>query len=140
MIRVFTILPALALTAGIAFAQDTAAPEAATTEAPAVSAQPDMGAAYESARNQLGVLKYCQAQGHIDGTAIEIQQKAMAPIPVGDVAKGDAAEEKGAAGTVSGMGAELSLADAATQQNTTVEALCKQMDAMLQQLSAQLPQ
>lgn len=139
MFRVLSILPALALTAGAAFAQDAAAPEAATTEAPAAAAQMDAGMAYESARNQLGVLKYCQAEGHIDGKAVEIQEKLMTMIPAGDTAKGDAAEEKGAAGTVSAMGNEMTLSDAATQQGSSIEALCKQMDAMIQQLGAQLP-
>lgn len=137
MIRAFSILPALVLTAGVALAQDATAP--AATDAPAVAPQMDAAMAYESARNQLGVLKHCQAEGHIDGTAVEIQEKLLALIPVGDTAKGDAAEEKGAAGTVSGMGTEMALTDAATAQNSTVDALCKQMDTMIQQLASQLP-
>ena len=60
-------------------------------------------------------------------------------IPAGDTAKGDAAEAKGKEGTVSAMGVERSLADASKEQNTTEEALCKQMDALLQQLAAQIP-
>ena len=60
-------------------------------------------------------------------------------IPAGDTAKGDAAEAKGKEGTVSAMGVERSLTDAATEQKTTEDALCKQMDALLQQLAAQIP-
>ena len=132
------------LTAAAAFAQDAtpAAPAApaATTEAPAAApAAADMGAAYESARNQLGVLIYCQDKGHIDGKAVETQTKLLTMIPAGDVAKGDATEAKGKEGTVSAMGVERSLADAATEQKTTEDALCKQMDALLQQLAAQVP-
>ncbi|QRZ14021.1 pore-forming ESAT-6 family protein [Paracoccus methylovorus] len=140
MIARFAILPALALglTAGATLAQE-AAPEApATTEAPAAVGQ-DTGAAYESARNQLGVLAYCQEQGHIDGTAVEIQTKLLAMIPPGDAAGGDAAEAKGKEGTVSAMGVERTLEDAAKEQNTTEEALCKQMEGLLQQLAAQVP-
>ena len=53
--------------------------------------------------------------------------------------KGDAAEAKGKEGTVSAMGVERSLSDAATEQKTTEDALCKQMDALLKQLAAQMP-
>lgn len=152
MFRILSLLPTLALTAGMALttgaalAQEAATPAAPAEPAPAADqapaaapAQMDAGMAYESARNQLGILKYCQEQGHNDGKAVEVQQKLMAMIPAGDVAKGDAAEAKGAAGTVSAMGNELSLADAAEQQQSSIEALCKQMDAMIQQLGAQLP-
>jgi hypothetical protein len=145
MIARFAILPTLALglTAGLALAQETApadpAAPPATTEAPAAVPAQDNGAAYESARNQLGVLAYCQEQGHIDGTAVEIQTKLLAMIPAGDTAMGDAAEAKGKEGTVSAMGVERTLADAATEQNTTEEALCKQMEGLLQQLASQVP-
>lgn len=137
MIRVFKFLPVLALTAGVAYAQD----DAATAPADAAQAlgQMDMGAAYDSARNQLGVLKFCQEQGFIDGKAVETQTKLLAMLPAGDTASGDAAEAKGAEGTVSAMGHEQSLEDAATAQGATVEALCQQMDSMIGQLAAQLP-
>lgn len=141
----FPIL-ALGLGTGAALAQEAAAP-ATTAESPAATqatpAAPamakDSGAAYESARNQLGVLAYCQEKGHIDGKAVETQTRLLAMIPAGDTAKGDAAEAKGKTGTVSAMGVERSLADAAKEQNTTEDALCKQMDALLQQLAAQVP-
>ena len=84
---ILTTLAVAGLSAGAAFAQDAAAP--AATDAPAAAAQPDMGAAYESARNQLGVLIYCQDKGHIDGKAVETQTKLLTMIPAGDVAKGD---------------------------------------------------
>lgn len=129
MIARFTFVTAFALSAGVAMAQEAATPPA----------MPDMGAAYESARNQLGVLTYCQEQGHIDGKAVETQTKLLSMIPAGDTAKGDAAEELGKKGTVSAMGVERSLDDAAKEQNTDVAALCKQMDALLAQMAAQLP-
>ena len=141
-----TALALAGLTAGSAFAQDAtpAAPAAPATtpanaDAAAASPAPDMGAAYESARNQLGVLIYCQDKGFIGTTAVETQNKLLTMIPAGDTAKGDAAEAKGKEGTVSAMGVERSLADAATEQKTTEDALCKQMDALLQQLAAQVP-
>lgn len=145
MIARSAILPAIAvaasvLTAGVGFAQEATTP-AAPAEAPAQApaAMQDSGAAYESARNQLGVLGYCQEKGFIDGKAVETQTKLLTMIPAGDTAAGDAAEAKGKEGTVSAMGVERSLADAATEQGTTEDALCKQMDALLQQLATQVP-
>lgn len=140
--RSLTLAAVLAtLTTGMALAQATpAAPAAAEAPAaPAAVAAGDTGAAYESARNQLGVLSYCQDKGYIDGKAVETQNKLLTMIPAGDTAKGDAAEAKGKEGTVSAMGVERSLADAATEQKTTEDALCKQMDALLQQLATQVP-
>ncbi|MTH63478.1 pore-forming ESAT-6 family protein [Paracoccus shanxieyensis] len=146
MIARSAILPALCvaastLTAGVAFAQEAAPAAPAATEAPAEAAPAvqDSGAAYESARNQLGVLAYCQDKGFIDGKAVETQTRLLTMIPAGDTAKGDAAEAKGKEGTVSAMGVERSLADAATEQQTSEDALCKQMDALLQQLATQVP-
>lgn len=134
---ILSALVVLGLGAGEVVAQ-TSAP-APATPAPAGTAMPDSGAAYESARNQLGVLTYCQEKGHIDGKAIETQTRLLAMIPAGDVALGDAAEAKGKQGTVSAMGVERSLSDAATEQKTTEDALCKQMDVLLEQLAAQIP-
>lgn len=139
MIRAFLALPALALTAGLAMAQTETPATPAAPAAPAADMQMDMAVAYESARNQLGVLEYCQTEGHIDGKAVEIQTKLLTLLPEGDKAKGDAAQEKGKTGTVSSMGMEQTLEAAATAQNSSVEALCKQMDTMIQQLAAQLP-
>ena len=118
-----------------------AAPPAAAAPADAAPAQvqQDTGAAYESARNQLGVLTYCQEKGFIDGKAVETQNRLLTMIPAGDTARGDAAEAKGKQGVVSAMGVERSLADAAAEQKTTEDALCKQMDALLEQLATQVP-
>ena len=146
MIARSAILPALALsamTAGVAVAQATApttgGPEGAPTAQATTPAVPDTTAAYESARNQLGVLTYCQDKGFIDGKAVETQVKLLAMIPPGDTAAGDAAETKGKTGTVSAMGVERSLSEAATEQKTTEDALCRQMDTLLHQLAAQIP-
>ncbi|KGJ06170.1 hypothetical protein SAMN04487972_104123 [Paracoccus halophilus] len=138
---ILTALAVAGLTAGATMAQE-AAPQAApeTTQAPAAAAPAqDLGAVYESARNQLGVLTYCQDNGHIDGSAVETQTRLLTMIPPGDAAKGDAAEAKGKAGTVSAMGVERSLAEAASEQSTTEAALCQQMDALLKQLASQMP-
>lgn len=137
MIARSAFIPALAL----AFSAFAAAPVLAQDAAPAATApaMPDMAAAYESARNQLGVLTYCQEKGFIDGKAVETQTKLLTMIPTGDATKGDAAEAKGKEGTVSAMGVERSLSDAATEQSTSEDALCKQMDSLLAQLATQIP-
>ncbi|MFD1882455.1 pore-forming ESAT-6 family protein [Paracoccus pacificus] len=114
-------------------------PLAAAVAQTAAPAMPDPAAAYVSARNQLGVLTYCQEQGHIGAEPVEIQTKLLAMLPPGDTAAGDEAEAKGKAGTVSGMGVETTLADGAAAQKTTEADLCKQMGDMITQLGAQLP-
>ena len=128
--------PAPAASAPDAGAPTTSPPQ----DAAATPASPEQqAAAYASARNQLGVLTYCKAQGHIGDDAITVQQKMLTMMPAGDAAAGDAAEAKGAGGTVSAMGTEMTLADGAQKQSTTEEALCQQMESMLKELGTQLP-
>ncbi len=102
---------------------------------------PNADMAVAAAKNQLGVLEYCQTQGHIDGTAVETQTKIMAMLPPAqDQAAVDAGYEKGKAGTVSAMGVEQSLADAGKAQGADEAALCKQIADAVAQAAAQLPQ
>ena len=78
----------------------------AASAATAQDAQ-DPDAAVSAARNQLGVLEYCQAEGHIDGNAVEIQGKMIEMLPAAtDEDAAVAAYEKGKEGTVSAMGVE----------------------------------
>lgn len=134
-------LSLMAVAASATWAQEATAPEATPVPAPQATlpAMPDPQAAYDAARNQQGVLTYCQDQGHIEGEAVEIQGRMLELIPAGDVPMGDAAEASGKEGRVVGMGVDMTLADAATQQGTTEAALCQQMDAMIKQAGAQLP-
>lgn len=95
---------------------------------------PGMDDAVAAAKNQLGVLEYCQAAGHIDGKAVEVQTRMFGMLPpASDAAKVEAAYEKGKAGTVSAMGVEQALPEAAKSQNTDEAALCKQMAALINQ-------
>ncbi len=97
--------------------------------------------AIAAGRNQLGVLEYCEENGHIDGTAVETQTKFLTLMPAPtDADKVEAAYDKGTSGVVSAMGIEQSLADSAAAQNTTEAALCEQLAAMLAQAAAQMPQ
>ncbi|VDC24513.1 pore-forming ESAT-6 family protein [Pseudogemmobacter humi] len=98
----------------------------------------DLDDTLAAARNQLGLLEYCQAEGHIDGTAVETQAGLLAQLPPAtDAEKVDAAYEKGKAGTLSAMGIEQNLADAATTQNTSVAEICTQMAVALAAAAAQ---
>ncbi|WP_312950351.1 pore-forming ESAT-6 family protein [Agrobacterium sp.] len=97
--------------------------------------------AYTAARNQLGVLTYCQGKGHIDDTAAEVQTKLLALVPApADVSKGDAAEDVGKQGKVSVMGMEQDLATAAKAQGVDEAKLCETMSNALKQAAANLPQ
>lgn len=116
--------------AGIAAARDAATPPAA----------PSLEDTYASARNQLGVLEYCQAAGFVEAEAIEVQNRMLGMIPVpDDTSAADAAYAKGKEGTVSAMGTEQSLADVAAAQSSTEEALCEQIGALVTQAGSQLP-
>jgi len=112
----------------------------AGTVALAQTATPDPDAAAAAAKNQLGILEYCQAEGHIEGGPVEIQAKMMEMLPAAqnqDVV--DAAYAKGKEGTVSAMGVEQTLTAAATAQNTDVKALCGQLASLVEQAAAQMP-
>jgi hypothetical protein len=99
-----------------------------------------MEMAYNSARNQLGILKYCQSAGHIDGAAAAVQTKLIALIPPpSDTAKGDAAEQEGAKGTISAMGITQDLAASAKAQNATEKQFCETIGNAVVQAGAQLP-
>lgn len=97
--------------------------------------------AIAAARNQLGVLEYCQTAGHIDGTAVATQTRILEMMPAPeDEARIAAAYETGKAGTVSALGVEQTLEAAATAQNSDEATLCTQMATLLEQAAAQLPQ
>lgn len=101
---------------------------------------PNLDEAIAAANNQLGVLEYCKEEGHIEDSAIDAQNSVLKMLPAAtDTAKVEAAYEKGKTGTVSAMGQEISLADAATQQGGSVEAMCKQLGTAIEQAAAQLP-
>ncbi|WP_421566155.1 pore-forming ESAT-6 family protein [Ochrobactrum sp. EDr1-4] len=114
-----------------------------TTLTSAFAQQPtpeQMEMAYNAARNQLGVLSYCQEKGFIDGSAIEIQAKLMTLVPTpADVTKGDAAEALGKEGKVSAMGMEQDIQTSAKAQGTDEAKLCEMMASTIKQAAANLP-
>lgn len=113
MIRNIAFALGMGLLPVAAIAQDAASPEAT----------------YEAARNQLGILQYCAAQGFSGAEAVEAQGALVELLPEGDTAVGDAAEAKGAEGTVSVAGTEIGLAEAVEARGTTVEETCQQIEA-----------
>lgn len=135
MTRILAIALALGLTPAAVLAQD-AAP--ATPEAPAATAA-DPAATYEAARNQLGILQFCNDQGFSGTEAVEAQAQLVALLPEGDAAAGDAAEAKGAQGTVALGETELTLAEAVEARGSTVEATCQQIEAAVNEIAPSLP-
>lgn len=118
----------LGLTASAAVAQDAQAP-----------AGMDAEATYEAARNQLGILKFCEAQGHSGNEAVAAQAKMVSMLPSGDESKGAAAEQKGADGMVSIAGTEIALDDAAKREGISVQDQCEQIEAAVNEVAKQLP-
>ncbi len=110
---------------------------AASLMAAPVLAQ-NMDDAVAGARNQLGLLEYCQAEGHIDGTAVETQTKMMAMLPAAtDTTKGDEAYAKGKEGKLSVGGVEQDLTQLESQGGNVAD-VCKQMADALAQAAAQM--
>lgn len=92
------------------------------------------------ARNQLGVLEYCQSKGAIGPDTVALQQKMIGMLPPTSTDGMDAAEATGKTGVIAFGGTQTSLTDAAQTQNTTVEALCTKLAAALQQAAKSMPQ
>lgn len=96
--------------------------------------------AVAAAQNQLGIVEYCQAQGYIDGKAVEIQKRLSTMMPpVTDAAKVAEAYAKGQQGTLSALGNETTLAQAASSESLTEQGLCQKIAAALEQVGAQMP-
>ncbi len=92
------------------------------------------------ARNQLGVLEFCQSKGFVGADTVALQQKMLGMLPPTTPDGLDAAETTGKAGTVSFGGSQTSLDEAATKQGTTVEALCGKLASALAQAAKAMPQ
>ncbi len=132
------------LSAPIAFGLSPFAVMAQTPGMPGAAGAPgnqaDMLAMMQrAAHNQLGVLEYCQAQGSVDADTIALQQRVLGMLPPAKVDGLDEAEATGKKGIVSFAGHQVPLADAAKAQNSTPDAMCKQMASMLKAQAAQLP-
>ena len=96
MFRQIAFAAGLSMAATAGFAQTAETPAQGGGAAPAQkapqAARIDPAAAYEAARNQLGILKYCQSQGFSGAEAVSAQQKLVGMLPEGDAQAGAAAE------------------------------------------------
>lgn len=126
------------------------APAGASAQAPAPGASPGAPTAaqdeqamlrmmHRGARNQLGVLQYCQSNGSIGADVVVLQRQMLAMLPPIQVDGLDQAEAAGKRGVVQFGGQEMAIPDAAKARNTTPDALCKQIGAALQAQAAQMP-
>ena len=97
-------------------------------------AQTDMTSmARNGAANELGVLEYCQAQGHIDGSAITAQKTMITRLPAGTGSTDDA-EALGKQGTLLGAnGTNVPMSAMASRGNTTEADLCTRMAGSVKQ-------
>ncbi len=95
---------------------------------------------HQAAHNQLGILQYCQSQGSVGADTVALQQRALGVLPPAQVEGLDEAETAGKRGVVQFAGSSVQLTDAAKAQNTTVDAMCKQIAALLRSQASQLPQ
>lgn len=103
-------------------------------------AQADMTMmARNAAANQLGVLEYCQANGHIDGSAITAEKTAISRLPAG-TGSTDAAEALGKQGSLlGGNGTNVPMSEMASKGNTTEADLCTRMASSVKQSVASNP-
>ncbi|MGO4668954.1 pore-forming ESAT-6 family protein [Bosea sp. 2YAB26] len=95
---------------------------------------------YQSGRNQLGILTYCNEKGHIGADVVEIQKKMLGLIPApADKSGGDAAEAQGKKGTIAMMGVTQDIEAIAKAQNASAATYCKQIGDVVKQAGAALP-
>ena len=125
----------------VALGAATLVSTAALAQAPAAPGNQEdmMKMIHQAARNQLGVIEYCQAQGSVGQDVVDLQKRMLAMLPPAQVDGLDAAEAAGKQGMVQFGGAQMDIKQAAAQQNTTADAMCKKIGDMLKAQAAQLP-
>lgn len=80
-------------------------------------AQEGPGWAVMSQQNQLGLLEYCQALGHVSAGVVQRQRRVLAT-------SGSAQERAGQAGVIAYLTPQATLAEAAAASGTTVAYRC----------------
>jgi hypothetical protein len=139
MVKLFALVAALiGISGGAVLAQAPATPAPAPNAAPS-DPQAMAKMLHLATHNQLGVLEFCQASGSVGPDVVAIQRKIMTLLPPAQVEGLAAAEESGKKGIVMFGGTQMALTEAAKTQNTTVDAMCKQIGAMLTAQAANLP-
>lgn len=134
--RGYMLATALVLAPCSGFAQ---APAQGQYAAPPQGQQAMTRMIYLAAHNQLGVLEYCQGKGSVGADTVALQRRVLGMMPAEQVDGLDEAEAAGKQGQVQFGGNQVLLADAAKSQNTTEDAMCRQIATLLQNQAAQLP-
>lgn len=89
---------------------------------------------HNSSRNQLGLMKYCAAEGHISNDAVEAYQKIVSVLPApADTAQGDQYESEGEQGYSFDGNARVSMQEIADGTGTTIADRCAQFAALTAQ-------
>ena len=78
-------------------------------------------------RNVLGILQYCQAQGHIGPDAAEAQRNLLRGVPPADVPNADEAEEAGRRGIVAFLDSRVPVEAVALAEGILVGTRCRGM-------------
>ena len=119
-------------------------PAAALAQTPQVPTTPGgqqeiMKTMHLAAHNQLGLIEFCQAQGSVGPDVVALQKRMLTMLPPAQVDGLDDAEAAGKKGVVQFAGNTVDIRDAAKAQNTTPDAMCKQIGSMLESQAANLP-
>ena len=81
-----------------------------------------------AARNQLGLLEYCRAQGIIPEDVVAIQRRTVESLPAAPAnALGEAEEAAGRSGNIVFLRPQATLAESAGAQGITVKAKCEHL-------------
>lgn len=102
--------------------------------APSLAFADDAQLLFNSSRNQLGLIKYCVAEGHISGDTVAAYEKItkMLPAPA-DASLGEQYESAGEQGFSFDGETRTSLQDIATGTGISVADHCKQFAALANQ-------
>ena len=113
--------PGFACALVVAAAQPAAAQDpVATRRSPEI-----LRSMHLAARNQLGILQYCVAQGAVGEDVVALQRQAVGALPPAPENGLAEAEAAGRRGMVSFDGSEVAFAAAANARGLRVEANCK---------------
>ena len=89
---------------------------------------------YNSARNQLGLIKYCVENGHAPAETVAAYEKIITMLPAAsDAATSEKYEAEGVKGNSYDGSQTVSLTDIATAMGSTVAAHCSQYEMLTKQ-------
>ena len=89
---------------------------------------------YNSARNQLGLIKYCAENGHVPAETVDAYEKIIAMLPAAsDVAESEKFEAEGVKGNSYDGTQTVSLEEITVATGSTVAAHCSQYEMLTKQ-------